>query len=196
MSDEELEVMSVFDQVMANSQGRDAWKDVAEAEAAERPARTLSDLADQLERGVTIDWPLEQLLMATLVTYYKADNAGVRAAWGDALAFINTIAKERNKLRAENERLRAEDASWEEREAACCPEDVGFEDMIRYLRADVARLRDALKAITSEDGAYMACSDLPWCQASGSGRGSHHAENCAVGIALAALTSVKEAPSV
>ena len=34
MSDEELEVMSVFDQVMANSQGRDAWKDVAETEAA------------------------------------------------------------------------------------------------------------------------------------------------------------------
>jgi len=34
VSDEELEVMSVFDQVMANSQGRDVWKDVAEAEAA------------------------------------------------------------------------------------------------------------------------------------------------------------------
>jgi len=95
--------------------------------------------------------------MATLVTYYKADNAGVRSSWGEALAFINTIAKERNKLRAENERLRA-----------------------------------ALMAITSEDGAYMACSDLPWCQASGSGPGSHHAENCAVGIALAALASVKE----
>ena|GEM_PF-6949322 len=156
MSDEELEVMSVFDQVMANSQGRDAWKDVAEAEAAERPARTLSDLADQLERGVTIDWPLEQLLMAALVTYYKADNAGVRAAWGDALAFISTIAKERNKLLADNERLRA-----------------------------------ALVAITSEDGAYMACSDLPWCQG-GSGPGSHHAEDCAVGIALAALASEKE----
>jgi len=72
-----------------------------------------------------------------------------------------------------------------------------------YLRRKLAdardeneRLRDALKAITSEEGAYMACSDLPWCQASGSGPGSHHAENCAVGIALAALTSVKEAPSV
>jgi len=51
---------------------------------------------------------------------------------------------ELRELRAENERLRAEDASWEEREAACCPEDVGFEDMIRYLRADVARLRAAL----------------------------------------------------
>jgi len=38
VSDEELEVMSVFDQVMANSQGRDAWKDVAEAEAAARRA--------------------------------------------------------------------------------------------------------------------------------------------------------------
>ena len=45
----------------------------------------------------------------------------------------------------EVERLRAEDAAWEEREAACCPEDVGFEDMIRYLRADVARLRAAVE---------------------------------------------------
>ena len=80
MSDEELEVMSVFDQVMANSQGRDAWKDVAEAEAAERPARTLSDLADQLERGVPIDWPPEQLLMAKLVIDYKAENERLRAA--------------------------------------------------------------------------------------------------------------------
>ena len=54
------------------------------------------------------------------------------------------------------------------------------------------RLRDALKAITSEEGAYMACSDLPWCHASANGPGSLHAEDCAVGIALAALASVKE----
>jgi len=54
------------------------------------------------------------------------------------------IRPTRGELLDENERLRAEDASWEEREAACCPEDVGFEDMIRYLRGDVARLRAAL----------------------------------------------------
>ena len=59
------------------------------------------------------------------------------------------------------------------------------------LRAENERLRAALVAITSEDGAYMACSDLPWCQG-GSGPGSHHAEDCAVGIALAALASEKE----
>jgi len=65
-------------------------------------------------------------------------------------------------------------------------------DRIGALLDENERLRDALKAITSEEGAYMACSDLPWCQASGSGPGSHHAEDCAVGIALAALASVKE----
>jgi len=37
----------------------------------------------------------------------EADNAGVRSSWGEALAFISTIAKEHNKLRADNERLRA-----------------------------------------------------------------------------------------
>jgi len=49
VSDEELEVMSVFDQVMANSQGRDAWKDVAEAEAAAKDGEACKCGITQLE---------------------------------------------------------------------------------------------------------------------------------------------------
>jgi len=48
--------------------------------AKEQPAKTLADLADQLQRGVPIDWPPEQLLMAKLVIDYKAENERLRAA--------------------------------------------------------------------------------------------------------------------
>lgn len=41
--------------------------------------------------------------------------------------------------------LEAEVARWEEREAACCPEDRGFEEVISTLRATNARLVGLLK---------------------------------------------------
>lgn len=53
--------------------------------------------------------------------------------------------------------------------------------------ARIAELEAALRRIAhDEETSYMACSDVPWCNA------EKHDENCAVGIARAALTSTGE----
>lgn len=56
------------------------------------------------------------------------------------------------RLRADNEALRQKLTEWEEREAACCPEGVGFPEYIHSLSTTVERLetaREGLRGVVS-----------------------------------------------
>lgn len=54
-----------------------AINELVELRAKEIPAESLADFVGQLERGVPLDWPPEQLLLARLVTDYKTQNAAL-----------------------------------------------------------------------------------------------------------------------
>ena len=53
----------------------------------------------------------------------------------------------------ENNRLRAEIDHYQEREAAVCPEDFSFEEVIKSLRAEVERLTE----VCNESNSVCAC---------------------------------------
>ncbi len=65
---------------------------------------------------------------------FSAERARLRQA---QLAAAGVTSDE---LVEEHTRLRAEISLWEEREAACCPEDVGFEEYIAVLKERLAEL--------------------------------------------------------
>jgi predicted nucleic acid-binding Zn-ribbon protein len=54
------------------------------------------------------------------------------------------LVAEVQSLRAERDRLNKALLAWEDREAAVCPEDVGFEEVIKALEAERDTLREAL----------------------------------------------------
>ena len=64
---------------------------------------------------------------------------------------ITGLAMKCAALEAENRRLQKEVLNWEDREAACCPEDYGFEEVIKSLREENERLRQALGPVTDEE---------------------------------------------
>jgi len=79
--------------------------------------------------------------------------AAGRVHWFDAVRA--DLARE---LERENAELRAALADIEEREAACCPEDVPFDELIPALRELIARLeykiaklKDALEAAKGDE---------------------------------------------
>jgi hypothetical protein len=65
----------------------------------------------------------------------------------------NTLPALLNELEAgrrDRERLEAQLATWEEREAACCPEDVGFDEYIAALQRARERLLEAMQRVCDE----------------------------------------------
>ena len=68
---------------------------------------------------------------------------------------IAYLVAEVQSLRAERDRLNKELLAWEDREAAVCPEDVGFEEVIKALEAEL----DTIKADNKRLGAdFTQCS--------------------------------------
>ena len=59
---------------------------------------------------------------------------------------IAALEAENAQLNAHCERFSAALMDWENREAAVCPEDVGFEEVFVALEAQVQQLREALKS--------------------------------------------------
>ena len=60
----------------------------------------------------------------------------------------DAVVAEVQSLRAERDRLNKALLAWEDREAAVCPEDVGFEEVIQRIRAERDTLREALTELT------------------------------------------------
>jgi hypothetical protein len=59
----------------------------------------------------------------------------------ESMEFIAHARSDVPALLAEVRRQRKELEDWEEREAACCPEDVGFPEYIASLQKEIERLR-------------------------------------------------------
>ena len=60
---------------------------------------------------------------------------------------IAALEAENAQLNAHCERFSAALMDWENREAAVCPEDVGFEEVFVALEAQVRQLREALEGL-------------------------------------------------
>ncbi len=69
------------------------------------------------------------------------------------------IEAELARTKEERDRAQRDLANWEEREAACCPEDVAFDELIPALRADRDRLREDLRH-ANEDYAKLAAKRI------------------------------------
>lgn len=83
---------------------------------------------------------------------FSADECATQIA--RALADTLEVSASRlSALEAENERLHAEVNSYEEREAACCPEDVGFEEYITVMEGKIDR-------VTTVEGFYFMRGEL------------------------------------
>lgn len=67
-------------------------------------------------------------------------------------------------LRARNVLLEKNVLEYEEREASCCPEDFGFEDVITHLRAENERLKEEnekLRIVNDRLNDYIGYSPVP-----------------------------------
>lgn len=60
-------------------------------------------------------------------------------SWQQQFEVLRQLTSAREQIRA-----------WEEREAACCPEDYGFDEVIKSLRKENARLEAQLAAATGK----------------------------------------------
>jgi DNA repair exonuclease SbcCD ATPase subunit len=63
---------------------------------------------------------------------------------------IPYLVAEVQSLRAERDRLNKALLAWEDREAAVCPEDVGFEEVIKALEAERDTLLEALEQLEAK----------------------------------------------
>lgn len=59
---------------------------------------------------------------------------------------ILRIFQEHQKFEAENGRLKEYQTDIENREGACCPEDVGFDEYIKRLKIELEQLKEKLVA--------------------------------------------------
>ena len=71
--------------------------------------------------------------------------------WKDAEYLISVIHK-----------LRNERAEWVEREAACCPEDVPFDEMIKAQARRIAALEGAMRGASTFLDTELGDTDLPY----------------------------------
>ena len=68
----------------------------------------------------------------------------------EAEARVDALSAEVQSLRAERDRLNKALLAWEDREAAVCPEDVGFEEVIQRIGAERDTLREALAELVGD----------------------------------------------
>jgi DNA repair exonuclease SbcCD ATPase subunit len=86
--------------------------------------------------------------------YFDTVNTLPEAMDNDDLVLSEVVGS----MVVEIDRLRKELDDWTEREAAICPEDVGFEELIEQLRKELAEVRERLR--NSHDDYAEACKEV------------------------------------
>jgi plasmid stability protein len=90
---------------------------------------------------------LEEIVKAAFHGLFEDAEDGVRAIVREALS---SQEEELRKLRLDRDTYKLEFESYIERECACCPEDVGFDEFIKALQAKIGRQEEELRSLREE----------------------------------------------